>query len=207
MITPIECLCKHSSFLNVQLARDSTIHMNMPLYIRFLKPPSCSNVASRKTQYLTISALITLTSDLGESFYPHKATLQSELLAQPNTDSNKDNTSMISSTKVTWDRGSRNVKVLMSMPMPSRSLLAKRNCDLVLRVSAEDPPPADILLEHRPGFGFGILSAWSAPFKIPEAGAGTSADALVERRLQISKECTLRVWEETGESIARHIWY
>ena len=78
----------------------------------------------------------------------------------------------------------------MRISMPPEALLAKRNCDLVLRVSAEDPPPADNLLEHRPGFGFGILCA---PFKILEAGA------LVGRRLQISKECTLRVWEETGE--------
>lgn len=99
------------------------------------------------------------------------------------------------------------MKVTMCISMPPGALLAKRNCDLVLRVSAEAPPPADNLLEHRPGFGFGILSAWSAPFKIPEAGAGTSAGALVERRLQMSKERTLRVWEETGESIARHIWY
>lgn len=99
------------------------------------------------------------------------------------------------------------MNVVMSISMLPGALLAKRNCDLVLKVSAEDPPPADNLLKHRPGFGFGILSAWSAPFKIPEAGAVTSAGALVERRLQMSNDCILSVWEETGESIARHIWY
>ena len=57
------------------------------------------------------------------------------------------------------------------------------------------------------------MSAWSAPFGAPRAGGGLRTDEVViaegfvERRLHLGLGRGLAVWEETGESIARHIWY
>lgn len=182
----------------------------MPLYVRFLKPPRCTLPGSPRTNYLTVSTLVTITSDLGESFYPHQATLKCDLLGQANADSHPSNnheTCLISSVNLTWNAGSRNLKVEMNTPIPPGGYVARRDCELVLRVSSENPKCADNLLEYQSGLGIGIISAWSAPFKIPEHGVGSSAGGFVERRLQLSRGCVLRVWEETGESIARHIWY
>lgn len=182
----------------------------MPLYLRFLKPPRCTLSGSPKTKYLTVSTLVTITSDLGESFYPDQATLKCDLLGQENADSHPSNnqeTCLLSSVNLRWNAGSRNLKVEMNTSVPPGGYLAKRDCELVLRVSSINPKCVDNLLEHQPGLGTGIISAWSAPFKAPEPGAGSSAGGFVERRLQLSRNCTLRVWEETGESIARHIWY
>jgi len=182
----------------------------MPLYLRFLKPPRCTLSGSLKTKYLTVSALVTITSDLGESFYPDQATLKCELLGQANADSHPSNNHepcLISSVNLAWNAGSRNLKVEINTSIPPGGHLAQRDCELVLRVSSENPKCADNLLEYRPGLGIGIISVWSAPFKIPEPGVRSSAGGFVERRLQLSRNRTLRVWEETGESIARHIWY
>ncbi|KAF8422895.1 putative methyltransferase-domain-containing protein [Tirmania nivea] len=178
----------------------------MPLYLRFLKPPRCTLSRFPKTNYLTVSTLVTITSDLGESFYPYQATLKCDLLGQDSHPSNNNETYLISSVNLMWNAGSRNLKVEMNTSIPPGGYLAKRDCELVLRVSSENPKCADNLLDYQPGLGIGIISAWSASFKIPEPGVGSSAGGFVERRLQLSRNSTLRVWEETGESIARHIW-
>jgi hypothetical protein len=52
----------------------------------------------------------------------------------------------------------------------------------------------------------GVVSAWSAPLDLSTGTGG--AVKLVERRfgiLGVGKQ--IRAWEETGESIARHLWY
>jgi hypothetical protein len=49
----------------------------------------------------------------------------------------------------------------------------------------------------------GIVSAWSAEF---DAKGGKEAGKLVERRFKVAQR-VISVWEETGESIARHLWY
>lgn len=182
----------------------------MLFYIRLLKPPRSTISGHPRTKTFTVSALVTITSDLGELFYPNQATLKCDLLLQTNnkTDTNNtDETSLVGSMKVTWSAGCRNVKIEMNAPIPLGDLSGKRDYELVLRVSSENPKPADNLLEYLPGFGAGILSAWSGPFEIPEPGIGSSSGGFVQRRLQLNNDVVLRVWEETGESIAKHIWY
>ncbi|KAF8464615.1 putative methyltransferase-domain-containing protein [Kalaharituber pfeilii] len=179
----------------------------MPLYIRFVKTPRCSLSQTARFQSLNVSALITITSDLGESFYPNKATLRSELLVDPDPNSiYQDETHVLNSTRVKWIGGYRNVRVEMNVPIPSRKFPWKRDCKLVLKVISEEPRIADKLLEHGQGHELGIVSAWSAPFAFPQAGENTVAEHFVERRLQLSQSRCLRIWEETGDSIARHIW-
>ena len=51
--------------------------------------------------------------------------------------------------------------------------------------------------ESRPG----VISAWSAPF-VP----AQEAAKLVERRFMLPRGPQVSIWEETGESIARHLW-
>lgn len=50
----------------------------------------------------------------------------------------------------------------------------------------------------------GIVSAWSAPFG-PSAPS-REALKLAERRFKVSNDHEVCIWEETGESIARHLW-
>jgi hypothetical protein len=47
----------------------------------------------------------------------------------------------------------------------------------------------------------GVVSAWSAPFDLER-----ECVKLVERRFVSLEQREVRIWEETGESIARHLW-
>lgn len=70
--------------------------------------------------------------------------------------------------------------------------------NVVLQVSSRNP--ADNLLKDSDD---AILSVWSPPFVLNK---NFQIDGLVERRLGIGHERVLSIWEEPGESIARHIW-
>jgi hypothetical protein len=50
----------------------------------------------------------------------------------------------------------------------------------------------------------GIVSAWSAP--CDPSTSSNETIKLVERRFRLSDEHQVHIWEETGESIARHLW-
>jgi hypothetical protein len=49
------------------------------------------------------------------------------------------------------------------------------------------------------------VNAWSSEFD-PSSRA-SEAEKLVERRFDIFKGPVVSIYEETGESIARHLWY
>ena len=70
---------------------------------------------------------------------------------------------------------------------------------VTLHVSAHGCAADSLLAEPRAT----VLSVWSAPLTANSA----DGDGLVERRLDIGRGQPLRVWEETRDSIARHIWY
>ncbi|KKA18344.1 hypothetical protein T310_7710 [Rasamsonia emersonii CBS 393.64] len=66
-----------------------------------------------------------------------------------------------------------------------------------------DTPPSqtDSLLD--PSTVPVVISGWSTAFGGPQA---LPAEKLIERRLRLQNQSELRVWEETGNNIARHIW-
>jgi hypothetical protein len=157
-------------------------------YIRFLKYPKRSY--SKKEQSSTISSLITITSDLGESFYSKNVTVAASLVRD------EDGRSM--GHKVyQWRAGMRNLQVDISIG----NIAA---CPVKLHVAAEKYENGDDLREYLNDAGNDIISAWSETLDL--AGKGTTG-SMVERRFLSLNGKTLTIREETGESIARHIWY
>lgn len=63
-------------------------------------------------------------------------------------------------------------------------------------------PPADDISQPT-GHELEVISAYSPYFPLVHGG---EAERFVQRRLSIGGGKILRIWEETGESIARHVW-
>lgn len=155
-------------------------------YIRFLKPP---RIATDKTTHKPVVAcLITLTSDLGDSFFPHHVELAAELVAPG------DRPVRVWRT-VQWSAGMRSLAV--SLPL-KKSYAAG---PLRVRIGVEPQAAHDSLDDLLQPESHGIVSAWSADF----SSASPEAARRVERRFCIAGK-TVCIWEETGDSIARHLW-
>ncbi|KAI5849984.1 UPF0665 family protein c [Tricharina praecox] len=150
-------------------------------YIRFLKAPRFSGN--------TISALITITSDLGESFMHRDSVVIGTVRYKDGGGA------AIARKEFTWKAGMRSLKV----EIPVRAGAA-RGEPVVLQVSTSDSATVDPLL----GSGINIMSVWSSPFVLKAGEVGERE--LVERRLNIGRKMHLSVWEETKNSIALHIW-
>ncbi|KAE8320341.1 putative methyltransferase-domain-containing protein [Aspergillus transmontanensis] len=163
----------------------------MVYYIRFLKTP---RIQKQKAGSLSISALICITTDLGDAFLAQDVDLVVSL-------SRKDSEKVLHQEPLSWKAGKRELAILLGPFHPQLSQHA-----IVLSVAAADrgkhhPPSPDNLL-GKPGVPL-VISGWSAPF------GGTDslvAEKLVERRFGPKGHLDLRIWEETGNSIARHIW-
>ena|SRR5579871_174244 len=155
-------------------------------YVRFLKTP--------KLQDNSIKAIITITSDLGETFLNEEVQLTATLrAADPNDD-------IYLRTEVKWKPGMRALSVSFN--------LAKRKIEWPARVhvTPKDAPYPDCFdVQHEmPGLPY-IISAWSDILNPSENI--TVASKTVERRFKSMNNRVLSMWEETGESIARHLWF
>ena len=166
----------------------------MVYYARFLKPP---RIQAQKAGPCTVSALVCITTDLGDSFLSQTVTLLVTLAGPERTE---DPLYQAQET-VLWHSGKRELHLSLG-PFPLHFL--KRN--LVLGISAvpsgpHAPSSADNL-QDRSSVPL-IISGWSTPFGKSQS---LVADKLIERRLHLKDGLDVRVWEETGNSIARHIW-
>lgn len=158
----------------------------MVYYIRFLKPPK---VQDGKNGLFSISTLISITTDLGDAFLAEDVSLYARLLTF-------DTNTVLQEKAVSWQAGKRELLVSIG---PVRLGLTKQ--------------PIILAIGENTSFGdeLGdctttplIISGWSAPFGGPR---GTTSAKLVERRFPLRSDSQLRIWEETGNNIARHIWY
>ncbi|KAH8428646.1 protein N-lysine methyltransferase family protein [Aspergillus melleus] len=163
----------------------------MVYYVRFLKTPRIQN---HKAGSVLVSALVCITTDLGDAFLAQDVDLLVSLsVAQ--TDQ------VLYQEPLKWKAGKRELPISLG-PFPGN--LSQRT--MVLTVAAADSrksgPPTPNCLSGKPGVPL-VLSGWSAPF----GGSDSSvAEKLVERRFGPIEVLDLRIWEETGNSIARHIW-
>lgn len=160
---------------------------SMVHYARYLKPPKVSTSASK----LEVKAVITITTDLGESFYPIDQELHVFL---------QDRDGEHISQTYTWTGGMRAMPVVIRI---DRAKPSGRLISPVRLLVTSSPSPVPDRVDHdamQP-----ILSAWSAPFPLE---ANAAAARLVQRRLVYGEGPAyhLAFWEETGESIARHAW-
>ena len=162
-------------------------------YIRFLKAPK---VELQKT-WITVRALITVTTDLGDDFLALELPIYAHLIRDGDGFGKQTNTA-ITTTLSTWKSGLRALWLVFphlpvnALEHPVRMLISTRFPDTGLWETQNS------MLDHLPA----VFDAWSEPFGLTDKGAMK----WVERRLAVSEAATLRICEEMGESIARHIW-
>ncbi|KGO75650.1 hypothetical protein PITC_030750 [Penicillium italicum] len=156
----------------------------MVYYVRFLKTPR----AQQQKGSIYVSALICITTDLGDSFLAEDVDLM--LIAE--------NSSGVVFQKTTqWNASNRELPVTLG-PLPSTKL-AQQSMVLTVKV----PHPIGYSTPQYPPIPL-VVAATSAPFG-PQS---TPAEKLVQRQIQYSgsEPFSIKIWEETGNSIARHIW-
>jgi hypothetical protein len=159
-------------------------------YIRFLKTP---RIQSRSQGVSTLTTLITITTDLGDSFLAEDVDLQASI-------AHSDTHSLITGHQFSWKAGWRDfsLSIRISAKDAGKSMILgigmrRLNLDYLQRgdtitVNADLPV---------------VISGWSAPFGGPH---NITADPLIERRLEHHSGSTLSIWEETGNNIAQHVW-
>ena len=167
-------------------------------YIRFLKTPRI--VTEKVSNKSHVYCLITITSDLGDSFFPHNVELAAELLSlkeNPDVGSKDllDDEVLVWST-IRWTAGMRTLAV----KLPLKKSYASK--PFLVRVGLEPQSSFDTFEALSEPGAHGIVSAWSAPFNTSDR---KEAEKLVQRRFKIGEK-VLKIWEETGESIDRHLW-
>lgn len=154
-------------------------------YLRFLKTP--------KLQDDSIKTTITVTSDLGETFLNEEV----ELAATVRSADPFGNIYLRKTLR--WKPGLRALSVSFTIAdndikWPCRVHVAQKNS-----------PDSDHFEKHYDASELpAIISAWSDILD-PTKGI-TTAPRTVERRFKPLSNRILSMWEETGESIARHLW-
>lgn len=156
---------------------------NMVHYIRFLKLPLYNQAVNLPKRAL-LSALITITTDLGDAFYPGELSVFIGIVNR---------ISKIKLGLFSWKSGMRCLKIELKVPLEYLTSRAR------LLFTCSDTLEADPLhLGRVPN----VVSAWTEEFTGPK---DPLVDAVV-RRFALPKGKVLEVCENNGESIARHIW-
>lgn len=164
-------------------------------YIRFLKTPRIVQEKNNPSK-AHIYALVTVASDLGDSFLPYDVTLSAELLS-----CNPAKEDLIVWRTIHWTGGMRSLPIILPLSR-TRPVWPVR-----VRVGVEAKSARDDFARLYDADCRGVISAWSAPLDLPKGAK--EAVKLVERRIAGCNGDVkiVRLWEETGESIARHLWY
>lgn len=163
--------------------------IDMPHYIRFLKPPQ--QVPANRG-LVNVDCLITITNDLGDEFLWETVPLTAILLVE-----NAKGCIPLVKKELDWESGRRDVKITFGSMKP---VAQSSN----VRVYVAMGPDADANGCTLSESGVPpVIAAWSARF----GGCyDAKAKKLVERRFHPGSGPPIAIWEETGESIARHLW-
>lgn len=156
----------------------------MVYYVRFLKTPR----TQQQKGSIVISALICITTDLGDSFLAEDVDLMVTAQGQ--------SSGATFGKAIKWLASNRELAITLG-PLPSH--LAQQSMVLTVQVpqspGSSEPRYPSIPL---------VIDATSAPF----GPRSVPAEKLVLRRIKYSSGDIrpMEIWEETGNSIARHIW-
>lgn len=158
----------------------------MVYYLRFLKPPKLD------IQKGIVRALLTVTTDLGDAFYSGDLILHAIVVASEGA---SDWQSPWQTAK--WKNGMRTVWVeirdIQSSPLELLRLLVNTQ-QTVLADSAQFDRLPD------------VLSARSELFVRGADWEKIQADYRIERRFRTEAGQERVIYEDIGESVARHIW-
>ncbi|KAI4169243.1 MAG: hypothetical protein LQ343_005831 [Gyalolechia ehrenbergii] len=151
-------------------------------YIRFLKSPRF-DLAVKSPKQVPVSALITITTDLGDAFYPGDLSIYTAIVTR---------LSKIPLGLTFWKPGMRCLKIETKVPLEYLTSWAR------LLFSGSASLEADTVQLGKVPY---IVSAWTEAFKGPQDAI---ADVVV-RGFTLLEGKVLEIWEENGESIACHI--
>ncbi|KAK5064223.1 hypothetical protein LTR84_000056 [Exophiala bonariae] len=152
-------------------------------YIRLLRTPQTAT--SKKA--IDVSAVIAVTTDLGDALYPADVSLHVEVV-----EANYPHDTLCA-TSLEWKATSRALKFTVQCPSKYLSRPA------LLHVTTKETTDTLKAL-HIPQ----ILDVWSVEFSLSDK---QRTEPVVERRLWLGNKSCVRMTEETGDSIARHIWF
>jgi hypothetical protein len=169
-------------------------------YIRFLKPPRLT-VNTLRAGPSSLAAKITITTDLGESFLWSNVTVIAELVAE-------DGHTIIGRGKeLEWkgSDGMRALEVVLQIP-------GRHKGDVRMLVRPKDKALgvescANVLKGEGAGGVVVVRSMVISHTETEMSSSNTIQPPLAERVFTTKEGKELKIWEETGESIARHIWY
>ena len=156
-------------------------------YIRFLKAPEATVTPSA----ISITTKVTVTTDLGDCSFPSKAQLRSTVRLEDDIDT------VISETIIEWPPNAHCVSIEhhFSNSLSHRAyqlhVASKSNEDILEDIDFANITP--------------ILSVCSAPMS-PISGIG-NINNTARRYFQLAEEKRVVIWEENGNSIARHLWF
>jgi len=153
-------------------------------YLRFLRTPQVADISKKTIQ---ISAVAAVTTDLGDSFLSQDVTTIARIV-----DATKHG-EILCSSEISWRNGMRAAKINLQCNAKHAGRLVH------LHLTTRDTISAYASCEVP-----AIVDVWSSRFTIE---AKAKAEPLVERRLQLQGKSQARIWEEAGDSIARHIWF
>ncbi|RDW71791.1 hypothetical protein BP5796_07825 [Coleophoma crateriformis] len=175
-------------------------------YIRFLKQPRLLPSASAPNQ---VSAKITITTDLGESFCFETVPLCAllEIDASGST-SGGGAWKILASANIVWAAKDGYTGVEVIIPAPNLARLRHGRVRMVIkaRSNALDVSAFENCWVQAAEETSGVVAVRSMEINVrPHADQRPAVQALAERVFHAhGKE--LHIWEEAGESIARHIW-
>lgn len=158
-------------------------------YIRFLKSPKLRQEGT--TRY--IDATLTLTTDLGDNFYSQDVGL--DIVCSINGDTSTD---QLAQCSVQWRAGMR----LLPIELKIKPLSKVMPCFVEVKAK-------DLLLDqvhfventmHTPV----IISARTEVIVGPRGPEGGN---MLLRTVDLRSCGKLLIWEEAGDSIARHVWW
>lgn len=164
-------------------------------YIRFLKSPK--SITDSRGKHV-LSAVITITTDLGDSFLCSDLSLLVEL-------EDTDGTKLVDGGRAKeylWT-GSDGFKGLpVEIPIRKQTMRASVEVKMVVRAKEElrMVESFDHALGNRLNFvedGGGVVAL----------RGNAQGSGMVERVFRYGDGQKIQIWEEAGESIARHIWY
>lgn len=174
-------------------------------YIRFLKPPSIIPQQKRQSDYL-LSSRVTITTDLGESFLCYDLELVAELREDYNESVVYDRRTFY------WKSGSRHLDIAWHVQCGNGKSAATIGwpCTLTIYCTSQDIHPtnlSNLLLESASeeewGLSGSVVGVASEPFSIAKLN---STEGRVRRSFGTARDQSVIIWEEIGESIARHVW-
>lgn len=156
-------------------------------YIRFLKAPRLQEVRGSSA---VVKSLITITTDLGDDFFPSDLALNAGFVPEDATRSG-----LIRCCNILWKGGMRVlwIEAVGEQVTPETKLRV-----IEARSNAREQLNDTIVLEQMPP----VIGCTSGILALDDVGAGLRS----ERNLQLQPGKFLWIEEDMGDSIARHVW-